>query len=77
MVQRNEKNLAYLINPDGNITEYPAVLGEVEVPQGLVDLLEGAHRLELLLSGVLLQVVKDSKHVGKPQGFDLQRDGQA
>jgi len=42
------------------------------MPQRLVDLLERAHRLELLLAGVLLQVVKDSKHVGKPQGFDLE-----
>ena len=63
--------MTHLIDPDGNITEYPAILREIEMPQGLFDLLEGANRLELLLPGVLLQVVKDSKHVGKPQGFDL------
>lgn len=35
-------------------------------------LLESADCLELLLSRILFQVVQDSKHVGKPQGFDLQ-----
>ena len=65
--------MTHLIDPDGNITEYPAILREIEMPQGLFDLLEGANRLELLLPGVLLQVVKDSKHVGKPQGFDLEQ----
>ena len=62
----------FLVDPDGDVGEDAAVLGEVEVPQALLDLLLGAPGLELLLARVLLEVVEDAEHVREPQRLDLE-----
>ena len=55
-----------LVDPNGNIAKDSSVLWEVEMPQGLLHLFERTLRLELFFARILLQIVDDSKHVGKP-----------
>ncbi len=53
----------YLINPDGYIAEHPPVLRKVKVSEALLNLLQSALILKLLLSRVLLQVVQYPEEV--------------
>ena len=64
-------NVNFLVDPDCDVGEDSAVLGEVEVPQALLNLLRRAPRLELPLARVLLEVVEDPEHVREPQRLHL------